>query len=102
MDSALKEECLTCRGCLSNHNDLISFVTKPNLGLLAWVQESNLLTLDHGKVKYSVYCKASKMGPSKENGQLVLKRLGLYDGFQETGFKNCMTERVVGHMINLC
>ena len=102
MDSALKEECLTCGGCWSNHNDLISFVTKPNLGLLAWVQESNLLTLDHGKVRYSVYCKTSKMGPSKENGQLVLKRPGLPDGFQERDFKNCMTERVVGHMINLC
>ena len=102
MDSALKEECLTCRGCLSNHKDLISFVTKPNLGLLAWVQESNLLTLDHGKVKNGVYCKASNMGPRKENGQLMLKRPGPSDGFQERGFKNCMMERVVGHMISLC
>ena len=81
---------------------MISFVTKPNLGLLAWVQENILLTLDDGKVKYSVYCKASNMVPSKENGQLMLKRPGLPDCFQERGFKNRVMEMVVGHMIDLC
>ena len=68
-------------------SDLISFVTKPNLGLLAWVQENNLLTLDDGKVKYSVYCKASNMVPSKENGQLMLKRPGLLIVFRKEVLK---------------
>ena len=34
-----------------------------------------------GKGGYSIYCKAPNEGPRKENGQFVLKRHELPDGF---------------------
>ena len=44
--------------------------------------KANLLTLGCGEGKYSVYCKAPNVGPSKENGQLMRKRPKLPNGFQ--------------------
>ena len=51
----------------------------------AWVRspacgKANLVTPGCGEGKYSVYCKAPNVGPSK-NGQLVPKRLELPSGF---------------------
>ena len=41
-------------------------------------------------------------GPSKENGQLILKRPEPPDGFQERLFKDSVRERVTGCMISSC
>ena len=35
---------------------------------------ANLPPMGFGEGKYSVYCKATNMGPSKQNGQLMLKK----------------------------
>ena len=40
------------------------------------------------------------MGPSKENGQLMLKRPKVPDGFQGRVFKGKVRERVSGCMIS--
>ena len=45
--------------------------------------KANLLTLGCGEGKYSIYC----MEPGKENGQLVLKRPELPNGFQTSVLK---------------
>ena len=42
----------------------------------------NLLTLSDDEGKNSIYCKVPSMGPSKENGQLMLERPELTEGFQ--------------------
>ena len=41
------------------------------------------------------------VGPSKENGQLMLKRSELPGGFQGRVFKGKMRERVAGCLISL-
>lgn len=43
--------------------------------------------------------KALKVGPSKESGQLMLRRLELPDDFQRCDFKDKMRERVMGCLI---
>ena len=70
------------------------------LGLLpnqAWVcspthSKTNLLTLGCGEGKHNIDCRA----PSKENGQLMLKRPKLPDGFQGRGFKGRVREGLQG------
>ena len=47
------------------------------------MQQRQLLTLGCDEGKYRVYCRV----PSKENGQLMLKRLKLSDGLKEGSFK---------------
>ena len=44
--------------------------------------------------------KALKVGPSKESGQLMLKRLELPDDFKGCDFKDKMRERVAGCLIS--
>ena len=51
--------------------------------------KANLLTPGYGEGKYSAYCRA----PSKENGQLMLKRPKLPNGFQGRGFKKPVWRR---------
>ena len=41
----------------------------------------NLLKPDCGEGKYSVYCEVPSVGPSKENGQLLVKNSKLPHGF---------------------
>ena len=60
--------------------------------------EANLLTLGCGEGKHSVYHRA----PSKENGQLLLKRPKLPYGFQGRGFKSNVREGSAGYMISPC
>ena len=60
---------------------------------LTWVRspmgsKAKLLTLGCGEGRVSIYCRA----PSKENGQLVLKRPELPNGFQGRGFKGSVRE----------
>ena len=55
---------------------------------------ANLVTPGCGEGKYSVYCKA----PSKENGQLVLKRPECPEGFQGRVFKDSVRERVMEYV----
>ena len=45
--------------------------------------KASLLTLGHGEGNYCIYCRA----PSKENGQLMLKKPKLPSGFQGRVFK---------------
>ena len=59
--------------------------------------KANLLTLGCGEGKYSIYRRA----PSKENGQLVLKRPKLPNGFQGRGFKYSVREGAAGCVISL-
>ena len=54
-------------------------------------QQSHLWTPGSGEGKYSVYFQA----PSKENSQLVFKKLKLLSGFQGRVFKDKEKERVV-------
>ena len=67
--------------------------------------KANLLTSDCGERKYSIYCKA----PSKEYGQLMLRRHKLPDGFQGSVLKTVrecgggeVTECVVHSYTVLC
>lgn len=48
--------------------------------------KASLLTLSCGEVKYSLLS-GTHVGPSKVNGQLLLKRPELPDGFQGRAFK---------------
>ena len=57
-----------------------------------------LLTLGCSEGKFSVHCRV----PSKENGQLMLKRPELPDGFQGRGFKGSMREGAAECVISLC
>ena len=67
-------------------------VTEPNLGPLTLCSQANLLTLDCGEGKYSVYYKVPNIGSSKENSQLMLIRPKLPDGFQGRVFKDSVRE----------
>ena len=58
----------------------------------------SLLTPGCGEGKYSVDCRA----PSKENGQLMLRRPELPNPFQGRGFKSSVREGAAGCMISLC
>ena len=67
--------------------------------------KANFLTQDCGERKYSIYCKA----PSKEYGQLMLRRHKLPDGFQGSVLKTVrecgggeVTECVVHSYTVLC
>ena len=63
---------------------LLGIVTELNLGSLARLAAKPILLLPGcGEGKYKVYRRV----PSKENGQLVLKRPKLPDGFQARVFK---------------
>ena len=71
-----------------------NFIMLPNQ---TWVHspahsKANLLTPGCGEGKYSVYFRA----PSKENGQLMLRRPKLPNGFQERGFKGSVREGLQG------
>ena len=50
--------------------------------------------------KCSIYCKTPNLGPSKENGQLMLKRPELPDGFWGRAFKGKVREGVAGYLIS--
>ena len=50
--------------------------------------KANLLTQGCDEGKYNIYCRA----PSKENGQLMLKRPKLPNGIQGRGFKVSVRE----------
>ena len=54
-----------------------------------------------GERKDSIYCKMLNMGPSKENGQLTLKRPELLEGFQGRVFKGKVRESIKGCVISL-
>lgn len=57
--------------------------------------KANLLTPGCDEGKYSDYCRT----PSKENGQLRLKRPELLHGFQEKVFKDSVGVRVVDNFM---
>lgn len=57
--------------------------------------KANLLTPGCGEGKYSIYHKAL----SKENGQLIFKRLELPTGFQGKGFKGSVRNGGAGCVI---
>lgn len=54
--------------------------------------KTNLLTLHCGEEKYRVDCKATNMEPSKENGQLGLKRPEHPSGSQGSVFSRLCEE----------
>lgn len=58
--------------------------------------KTNLLTLHCGEEKCRVDCKATNMEPSKENGQLGLRRPELPSGSQGSVFKGKVKRRVLG------
>ena len=65
----------------------------PMLPNQTWVcsptrSKANPLTLGCGEGKHRVFSKASNMGPSKKNGQLMLKRPKVPNGFQGSVFKD--------------
>ena len=60
--------------------------------------EASLLTSGWGEGKYSIYCRV----PNKENGQLMLKRSELPNGFQGGGFKGSVREGALGCVISSC
>ena len=78
-------------------------ITDPNLGQLSSPEcsKANLLTPGCGVEKYSAYCKETNMGPSKENGQLMLKRPTLPDGSWGKAFKGKVREMSTGCLISL-
>ena len=69
---------------------------------LSDISKANVLTPGCGEGKYSIYCKVPSVGPSKENGQLMLRRPKLPNGFQGRVFKDSVRERVMGCMISSC
>lgn len=74
-------------GCHSNKGHLLIFsgyVAEPEFGSSCLTcNKVNLLRLGCGEGKYSIHC----VVPSKKNGQFMLKRSELPNGFQRRVFK---------------
>ena len=88
--------------CHSNKEHLLIFsgyVAEPGFGSFRLTRSKvNLLRLGCGEGKYSIHC----MVPSKKNGQFMLKRSELPNGFQRRVFKGKMREGFTGCVISLC
>ena len=78
-----------------------TWVHSPNIQQLQHTTYNDMQQLGCGEGKYSVYCKAPKMGPIK-NRQLMLKRPKPPDAFQGRFFKNGVRERITGSFIRSC
>ena len=63
--------------------------------------KASLLTPGCGVEKYSAYCQATNMRPSKENRQLMLKRPTVPDGSWGKALKGKVRERFTGCLVSL-
>ena len=96
----LNENCDARRGELKLCLDGYVLQTKLWSALLTR-SKVNLLIQGCGEGKCSIYCKAPNMGPSEENGHLMLKRPKLPYDFWEKVFKGKVGERVSRCLISL-